>query len=76
MKSLSPDVKIEQIASWSTIQNIRKMMGEGVVLRGTADDVKSDLFDFAGKTGTSRIDTEKGQQGQRNIRLHLLGISL
>jgi cell division protein FtsI (penicillin-binding protein 3) len=43
----------EPIASKSAIKKIKKML-EGVVERGTARAQKSDIYRFAGKTGTSK----------------------
>ncbi len=43
----------EPIASKSAINKVKKML-EGVVDRGTASTQKSDIYKFAGKTGTSK----------------------
>jgi cell division protein FtsI (penicillin-binding protein 3) len=42
----------EPLVSLSTIKKVKKMM-EGVVEKGTARSQRSDLYRFAGKTGTS-----------------------
>lgn len=49
-----PVVLNEQIASPKTIADLRKML-EGVVLRGTAKNIRNDSYSIAGKTGTAQI---------------------
>jgi cell division protein FtsI (penicillin-binding protein 3) len=58
IRSFEPDVIINSIASRSTIRKARKMM-EGVVERGTADNLKSANYKIAGKTGTAQIARDK-----------------
>jgi cell division protein FtsI (penicillin-binding protein 3) len=62
IKSYSPEVIINSIASRSTIKKAKKMM-EGVVERGTATNLKNSNYKIAGKTGTAQI--AKGRKGYR-----------
>jgi cell division protein FtsI (penicillin-binding protein 3) len=57
VRSFEPYV-INSLASRSTIRKARKMM-EGVVERGTADNLKSANYKIAGKTGTAQIARDK-----------------
>lgn len=52
--SFPTEVINPSIASASTIRNA-KIMLEGVVEKGTATNLKNDLFKIAGKTGTAQI---------------------
>lgn len=54
-KRIEPVVLEKQIASSETIAKARELL-EGVVLNGTAKDHQTDLYTFAGKTGTAVID--------------------
>jgi cell division protein FtsI (penicillin-binding protein 3) len=47
-------VRNPKIASLSTIRKVQSLL-EGVVLRGTAQNLKNDHFMIAGKTGTAKI---------------------
>jgi cell division protein FtsI (penicillin-binding protein 3) len=58
VRSFEPYVIINSLASRSTIRKARKMM-EGVVERGTADNLKSANYKIAGKTGTAQIARDK-----------------
>jgi cell division protein FtsI (penicillin-binding protein 3) len=58
IKSYSPDVIINSIASRSTIRKAKKMM-EGVVEHGTATNLKNANYKIAGKTGTAQIARDK-----------------
>ena len=53
----------KQICSPKTLTLLKEFM-EGVVLRGTATNIKNDLYSIAGKTGTAQIsDNNKGYGG-------------
>ena len=54
VKSFTPEVIINSIASRSTIRKAKKMM-EGVVERGTAINLRNANYKIAGKTGTAQI---------------------
>jgi cell division protein FtsI (penicillin-binding protein 3) len=58
LKSFSPEVIANSIASRSTIRKAKKMM-EGVVEHGTATNLKDADYKIAGKTGTAQIAKEK-----------------
>lgn len=60
----SPEVIHPHIASSGTIQKAREMM-EGVVLNGTASNLKNPNYKVAGKTGTAQIAKGDGGYGQK-----------
>ena len=66
IKTFTPEVIINSIASGSTIGKAKKMM-EGVVERGTATNLRSANYKIAGKTGTAQIarDNKGYRQGNR-----------
>jgi cell division protein FtsI (penicillin-binding protein 3) len=55
VKEYPAEVLIPSICSNSTLEKVKKMM-EGVVLRGTALNLKNDNYSIAGKTGTAQIN--------------------
>lgn len=59
VKKFDVQVRNPRIASLSTIRKVQSLL-EGVVLRGTAKNLKNDHFKIAGKTGTAKI-SENGQ---------------
>ncbi len=63
LKAFSPEVIHPHVASASTIQKAKEMM-EGVVLEGTATNLKNADYKIAGKTGTAQI--AKGGAGYGN----------
>jgi cell division protein FtsI (penicillin-binding protein 3) len=58
VKRYETEVIINSIASRSTIRKAKKMM-EGVVLHGTATNLKNTNYQIAGKTGTAQIAKNK-----------------
>ncbi len=66
VKSYGTKVLVNSIASGSTIRKARSMM-EGVVLYGTASNLKNADYQIAGKTGTAQIALDKRgyRQGSR-----------
>jgi len=58
IKTYTPEVIINSIASRSTIKKAKKMM-EGVVERGTASNLRNPNYKIAGKTGTAQIAKDK-----------------
>lgn len=54
-----PTVKNKKICSEATLVKLKKML-EGVVLNGTATNLKNLSFSIAGKTGTAQIATRRG----------------
>lgn len=65
LKAFSPEVMHPHVASASTIQKAKEMM-EGVVLEGTATNLKNADYKIAGKTGTAQIAKGSGGYGQNN----------
>jgi len=55
MQRFKPEVLNQQIASSTTIDAVKEMM-ENVVLKGTAKNIKTDKYNFAGKTGTATVN--------------------
>lgn len=53
VERFEPQILHEQIASERSIQIAQKFM-EGVVKEGTAENIKSERFKYAGKTGTTK----------------------
>ena len=64
LKAFSPEVIHPHVASLATIQKAKEMM-EGVVLEGTATNLKNADYKIAGKTGTAQI-AKGGNYGQKN----------
>lgn len=56
-----------QIASDHTIQLAKELL-EGVVDTGTAHKLKTDQYNFAGKTGTAQVGYRRTNSGQTYIR--------
>jgi cell division protein FtsI (penicillin-binding protein 3) len=54
VKEFKTDVMVEQVCKPSTLKNLRAMM-EGVVLHGTATNLRSPNYTVAGKTGTALV---------------------
>jgi len=60
IKDFSPKVINSSIASIETIQKMQEML-KGVVLRGTATNIKNPYVSIAGKTGTAQTEYWKGK---------------
>lgn len=58
IRRFEPEVRINSIASRSTIRKAKKML-EGVVENGTATNLRDADYKIAGKTGTAQIAQEK-----------------
>jgi cell division protein FtsI (penicillin-binding protein 3) len=65
IKAFEPEVIHPHIASASTIKKAKEMM-EGVVLEGTATNLKNADYKIAGKTGTAQIAKGGGGYGQNS----------
>ena len=65
IKEFQPEVMHPHIASASTIRKAKEMM-EGVVLEGTATNLKNADYKIAGKTGTAQIAKGGGGYGQNS----------
>ena len=59
-KTFEPEVDIKSIAKKENIEAVQHML-EGVVERGTARSLKADRYNFAGKTGTTKVDYDKAE---------------
>ena len=60
IKKFKPQVLNTSIASDETIGKVKRML-EGVVLRGTATNIRSNYVALAGKTGTAQTEYWKGK---------------
>jgi cell division protein FtsI (penicillin-binding protein 3) len=60
VEKFSPVVLEEQICSQATINKMKKCLS-GVMKRGTGSDLKSVMFDIAGKTGTAKLIDASGK---------------
>jgi cell division protein FtsI (penicillin-binding protein 3) len=60
IKELSPKVLNSSIASKETVKKMQEML-KGVVLRGTATNIKNPYVSIAGKTGTAQTEYWKGK---------------
>ena len=58
IKYFEPEIINKAICSRSTLSKVRKML-EGVVERGTAQNLKAASYAIAGKTGTTQIANKK-----------------
>ena len=55
IRKIRPEVLKSAIAKYSTIEQVKECLEE-VIISGTGEKLKSDKYDFAGKTGTSRTN--------------------
>ncbi|MBN2237395.1 MAG: PASTA domain-containing protein [Bacteroidales bacterium] len=62
----------ERIASKETIHKLQQML-EGVVLRGTAKNIKNDSYSIAGKTGTAQIAQDNQGYNKTNYKASFAG---
>lgn len=67
-----PIVLNEKIASKETITILQEML-EGVVLRGTAKNIRSNSYSIAGKTGTAQIAQNNLGYNKSNYKASFVG---
>lgn len=60
IKTFSPEIINPSVCSQATVAKAKKMM-EGVVLNGTAKNLKAADYQIAGKTGTAQMGIVKGK---------------
>jgi len=72
IKSFSPHVLNPSICSSSTLADARSLL-EGVVLRGTATDLKNEVYTVAGKTGTAQIASGSQGYDKKNYKASFVG---
>lgn len=73
IKMIKTEVINPSIASAATIVDAKKML-EGVVEKGTAKNLKNDLYKIAGKTGTAQIaDQNMGYKGKVQYQASFVG---
>lgn len=65
VKKFAPVVKRSKIASRENIEVLQGML-EGVVEKGTGRNMRSDSYDFAGKTGTTKVGYGTGEDERYN----------
>lgn len=66
-KAFKPTVVKKRIASSTTIAQVHELL-DSVVTRGTAYKLKTDEYNFAGKTGTAQVGYRRTASGQTFIR--------
>ncbi len=54
VRKIEPQVLVEKICSDNTLAKMKKLL-EGVVIRGTAKNIRNSVYQIAGKTGTAKI---------------------
>lgn len=64
VQKFKPTILKQRIASPKTIDRAQELL-EAVVEDGTAYKLKTDDYDFAGKTGTAQINYRRGSRGTR-----------
>lgn len=67
VEKIKPTVVKRKIASKETIQKAQELL-LGVVERGTAHKLKSEDYQFAGKTGTAQVNYRRFNLKQANLR--------
>lgn len=75
VKYFKPITLIEKICSDKTLSILKECL-IGVMKEGTGKDLKSSLFDIAGKTGTARIlndDARYGEEGEWKYQASFVG---
>lgn len=72
IQKFDPTVINENIASPKTIALLQSMM-EGVVLRGTARNIKNNYYSIAGKTGTAQIAQNNKGFNKTNYKASFCG---
>lgn len=72
IRSYKTETMVEQICKPSTLNNLRTMM-EGVVLHGTATNLKNPNYTVAGKTGTALVADGRRGYAQKIYRSSFCG---
>ncbi|RLD38815.1 MAG: cell division protein [Bacteroidetes bacterium] len=72
IKKFPPEVLNEKIASKETIDILQEML-EGVVLRGTARNIRNNSYTIAGKTGTAQIAQNNQGYNKSNYKASFAG---
>ncbi len=54
VKKIEPQPLVDKICSDNTLAKMKKLL-EGVVIRGTATNIRNSVYKIAGKTGTAKI---------------------
>ncbi len=72
IKKFPPRILNDQIASKKTIKTLQEML-EGVVLRGTARNIRNNSYSIAGKTGTAQIAQNNKGYTKSNYKASFVG---
>ncbi len=73
IKKITPEVADTPIVELNIIKDLQSLL-RGVVLRGTAKKLQSDIVDFAGKTGTALFDYgTKSKDKRRKYQASFVG---
>ena len=70
--SFEPTVLNPSICSSSTLKDARELL-EGVVLRGTATNLKNEVYTVGGKTGTAQIASGSEGYNKKNYKASFVG---
>jgi len=70
--SFQTEILNPSICSASTLEKIRSLL-EGVVLRGTAKNLKNEVYSIAGKTGTAQIAMNNQGYDKSNYKASFAG---
>jgi len=72
LQTFDPEVLLHDIASPETISAVQEMM-EDVVTKGTARNIKTDKYNFAGKTGTASVNYTKTDTEKKKYNASFVG---
>ncbi len=67
VKTFQPTILKRKIASSRTLEQVHELL-DSVVTRGTAYKLKTDDYNFAGKTGTAQVGYRRTERGRTYIR--------
>jgi len=67
IKTFQPQIINPAICSSATLAKLKKLL-EGVVLRGTASNLKNAVYEIAGKTGTAQIAKRGNYKNGADVR--------
>ena len=68
MKNIKPVILKDKICSESTLNDVQACL-KGVMTRGTGKNLKSSMFQIAGKTGTAQILNSSGSYKDKNNKV-------
>ena len=72
IERFEPEVINDEIASQNTILEVQELL-KGVIFNGTGQKLRTNTYDFAGKTGTCQVDYGKSGSGKKKYRASFAG---